>query len=154
MTLVDTNLISRYLHRDAETKYRREHEFVDGLIESGNLAISYITQFELRRGVEDLVLKGQGRRKLVDLEKFLDRVEVLGLDAGNGMGWNLAARFWAKARQHRSAIVLSDADLLVAATAALHGRAFATSEARLVNNLRQIEFPAEMDVVEASPAGD
>ena len=154
MTLVDTNLISRYLRPEAETKYRGEHEFVDGLIESGSLAISFVTQFELRRGVEDLVLEGQGRRRLVDLEKFLDRVEVLGLDLGNGMGWNLAAQLWAKARQQRPAVVFTDADLLIAVTAALHGRAFATSEARLVENLRRIEYTAPMQVIETSSEAD
>lgn len=154
MTLVDTNLISRYLRREAETKHRPEHEFVDGLVESGRLAISFVTQFELRRGVEDLVLKGQGRRRLVDLEKFLDRVEVLGLDVGNGMGWNLAAQLWARARQQRPAIVFWEADLLIAVTAALHGRAFATSEARLVENLRRIEFPTETRVIAASSGND
>jgi predicted nucleic acid-binding protein len=154
MTLVDTNLISRYLRPEAETRFRREHEFVDELIEHGSLAISYVTQFELRRGVEELVLRGQGRRRLVDLEKFLDRVEVLGLDVGNGTGWNLAAQLWAKARQHRPAIVFTEADLLIAATAALHGRAFATSEARLVDNLRRIEFSVETQVIDASSGAD
>lgn len=154
MTLVDTNLISRYLRPEAKTKYRREHEFVDELVENGSLSISFVTQFELRRGVEELVLKGQGRRRLVDLEKFLDRVEVLGLDVGNGMGWNVAAQLWAKARQQRPAVVFTDADLLIAVTAALHGRAFATSEARLAENLRKVEYAAPMHVIEASSEAD
>lgn len=150
MTLLDTNLVSRFLHRDARTKYPHECAFVEALIERGEFAISYVTQYELRRGVEDLVLRGQGRRKLVDLEKFLDRVEVLGLDQYGGRGWTLAARFWARAKAHQPSVVFTDADLLIATTAALHGRPFATSEARLAANLRRIDFHTELQVVEVS----
>lgn len=150
MTLLDTNLVSRFLHRDAHNKYPRECEFVEALIDGEGFAISYVTQYELRRGVEDLVLRGQGRRKLVELEKFLDRVEILGLDAYGGRGWTLAARFWAHAKAHRPSIVFTDADLLIATTAAFHERPFATSEARLAENLRRIDFPTELRVVEVS----
>lgn len=34
MTLVDTNLISCYLRPEAGTRFSREHDFVDGLIET------------------------------------------------------------------------------------------------------------------------
>lgn len=150
MTIVDTNLVTRFLDRDAKTKYPIESEFLDSLIRDGDLALSYVTQYELRRGVEDLVQRGQGRRKLVILEKFLDRVEVLGLDHAGGRGWTLAARFWAKAKAVRPSIVFTDADLLIAMTAAFHQRPFATSEARLAENLRRVSFPVGLRVVAVS----
>jgi predicted nucleic acid-binding protein len=96
MMLVDTNIVSTFLRRDAATRTPRLFEFVSFLLAGEGLSISYVTQFELRRGVESLVRRGEGRRKLVTLEKFLERVEILGLDTGGG--WNLAARLWADGR--------------------------------------------------------
>lgn len=150
MTLLDTNLVSVFLHSDAPARYPGVQAFVNELLAGDGFAISYVTQFELRRGVEDLVRRGAGRRKLVTLEKFPERVEVLGLDGGGGSGWNVAARIWADGRAHQPAIVFTDADLLIAATAAFHGRPFATSEARLAENLRRLAFPTDLVVVAAS----
>jgi len=150
MTLIDTNLVSAFLHPDAPTRFPEQHAFVSDLIAGDGFAIAYVTQFELRRGAEELLRRGQGRRKLVTLEKFLDRVEVLGLDGTGGSGWNFAARLWADGRAHQPAIVLTDADLLIAATAAFHARPFATSEGRLADNLREIAFPVEVRVVPAA----
>jgi predicted nucleic acid-binding protein len=147
MTLLDTNLVSAFLHPNAPTRSPEEYAFVSGLVAGEGFAISYVTQFELRRGVEELLRRGEGRSKAVALEKFLDRVEVLGLDGAGGSGWNLAARVWADGRAHRPAIVFTDADLLIAATAATHRRRFATSEGRLADNLRRIGFPVEVQVV-------
>ena len=147
MTLLDTNLVSDFLHPDAAKRFPGQYAFVCDLIAGDGFAISYVTQFELRRGAEELVRRGQGRRKLVALDKFLDQVEVLGLDGAGGAGWTFAARLWADGRAHRPAIVMTDADLLIAATAAIHGRPFATSEARLAANLREIGFPVDVRVV-------
>jgi hypothetical protein len=60
MSLVDSNVVSRFLHRDAEKRYPKLSELVWELILVDGLAISFVTQFELRRGVEDLVRRGQG----------------------------------------------------------------------------------------------
>jgi predicted nucleic acid-binding protein len=150
MTLLDTNLVSAFLRPDAPTRFPGQYDFVSGLVAGDGFAISHVTQFELRRGVEELLRRGEGRRKLVALEKFLDRVEVLGLDGAGGSGWSLAARLWADGRAHRPAIVFTDADLLIAATAAIHGRTFVTSEGRLADNLRQIGFPVAVQVVPAA----
>jgi hypothetical protein len=50
------------LDRDARAKYPIECEFVEALIRDSEFAISYVTQYELRRGVEDLVQRGQALR--------------------------------------------------------------------------------------------
>lgn len=89
--------------------------------------------------------RGQGRRKLVNYEKFIERVQVLGLDAAVGEGWNLAARLWAEGRSKGRAF--TDADLLIAATAAFHGHEFATSEVGLVEGLAQLSLPVPVRLV-------
>lgn len=132
--LLDTNVVSAFLRG----KTPKIAEFVEFLLTTQNLTLSFVTQFELRRGVEDLVLRGEGRRRKVTLLKFLDSCDILGLDAGGGAGWNHAAELWARARAHRPSIVFTDADLLIAATASFHGKTLVTSEKGLVANLEAI----------------
>jgi predicted nucleic acid-binding protein len=132
--LLDTNVVSAFLRGRTSTVA----EFVETLLTTQNLTLSFVTQFELRRGVEDLVLRGQGRRQKVALLKFLDSCDILCLDAGGGAGWNHAAELWARAKVHKPSIVFTDADLLIAATASFHGRTLVTSEKGLVENLESI----------------
>ncbi len=129
--LLDTNIVSAFLRRDAQQTTPRLYDFVTAQLSVEGLAISHVTQFELRRGIEELVRRGQGRRKLVDFEKFMEMVQVLGLDAALGEGWNLAARLWAEGRCQKPALVFADADLLLAATAAFHGHELATADVGL-----------------------
>jgi predicted nucleic acid-binding protein len=132
--LLDTNVVSAFLRG----KTPKVGDFVETLLTTQNLTVSFVTQFELRRGIEDLVLRGQGRRRKVALLKFLDRCEVLGLDAGGGAGWNHASELWARAKAHKPSIVFTDADLLIAATASFHQQTLVTSEPGLVANLEAI----------------
>ena len=145
--LLDTNIVSAFLRRDAHKNTPKLLGFVTNLLSGQGLAISYVTQFELRRGMEELVHRGEGRRKLVAFEKFMERVQVLGLDAVSGEGWNLAARLWAEGRSQKPAHVFSDGDLLVAATAAFHGQDFATADARLAEGLNKLAFPVVVQVL-------
>jgi predicted nucleic acid-binding protein len=143
--LLDTNIVSAFLRGDAAQKTPKLFGFVTAQLKAEGLAVAYVTQFELRRGVEELVRRGEGRRKLVDFEKFMERVQVLGLDAGMGEGWNLAARLWAEGRSKGS--VFEDADLIIAATAAFHGQEFATGEVGLAKGLAQLTFPVAVRLV-------
>jgi len=61
MMLLDTNIVSAYL-KGQGTKLG---EFVAEHLATEGLAISYVTQFELRRSFEKLVRQNQGRGKLV-----------------------------------------------------------------------------------------
>jgi predicted nucleic acid-binding protein len=72
-------------------------------------------------------------------------VQVLGLDSAMGEGWNLAARLWAEGRPKGR--VFTDADLLIAATAAFHGQELATSEVGLAEGLAQLTFPVRVRLV-------
>jgi predicted nucleic acid-binding protein len=94
--LLDTNVVSSFLKPNAAEQFPAVDKFVREVLEESNLAISCITQFELRRGVEALALEGQGKTRRVKLLKFLDRCDVLGLDVAGGAGWNYAATLWAK----------------------------------------------------------
>lgn len=138
--VVDTNIVSAFLRPDAEKRTPKLCAFVAAQTVAEGLAVSYVTQFELRRGMEELLLRGKGRRKAVVFEKFIDRVLVLGLDAASGEGWNLAAQLWAEGRTRKPARVFTDADLLNAATAAFHRHEFATSDVGqpLPSGLRRI----------------
>lgn len=147
MTVLDTNIVSAFLKPDAQRRTPKLVELVKAQLLTEGLAISYVTQFELRRGIEELALRNQGRRKLVDFEKFMERVQVLGLDAASGEGWNLAARLWAQGRRHKPARVFTDADLLCAATAAFHGHELATSDVGLAESLGQLAFPVAVRLV-------
>lgn len=119
--------------------------FVEPLVARERPSISYVTRYELRRGVEVLRTRGEGAKKAVRLTKFLEVCEVLGLDGHAGEGWNLAARLWVKLKSHKPSLCLSEADLLVAATAAAHGRVLVTADVGLVRNLQAIEHgPIEL----------
>jgi len=144
--LLDTNIVSLFLGSDAQKRTPKLFQFVAAQLSAEGLAISHLTQFELRRGIEELVRRGQGRRKLVSFEKFMERVEVLGLmEAAARAG--ISPRLWAGGRSEKPARVFADADLLIAATAAFHGHEFATSDVGLAEGLRQLAFPVAVHLV-------
>lgn len=142
--LLDTNIVSKFLAPDAMQRTPKLVELVNAHVATGDLAVAYVTRFELLRGLEELLRRGQGRRRLVAFEKFMDGVQVLGLD---GDGWNLAAGLWAEGRAKGR--VFSDADLLIATTAAFHRLDFATNEKGLVEGLRVLTLPIAVHLVAA-----
>jgi predicted nucleic acid-binding protein len=147
--LLDTNVVSSFLKPNAADRFPMVDRFVRKVLEDSNLAISYVTQFELGRGVEELALKGQGRTRKVRLLKFLERCDVLGLDTAGGAGWNYAGKLWAELKTHEPSIILKDADLLIAATAGFHRRTLVTAEKKLVGNLHAIGFDDVLLLTEA-----
>lgn len=126
MRLLDTNVASDFIRRDALTRTPALHAFVQDTLTREGLAVSMVTRYEMRRGYEKLAgqvgREREGRRKLAVVEKFLGSVDVLGLDSGSGAGWDVAASLWARAANLKPARILTDADLMVAATAILHDR--------------------------------
>jgi predicted nucleic acid-binding protein len=145
--LLDTNIVSAFIRRDAQTRTPKVYELVATQLTAQGLAVAFVTQFELRRGIEELVRRGGGRRVLVNFEKLMERVQVLGLDEAMGEGWNVAARLWAEGRSTTPALKFKDADLLIAATAAFHGHEFATSDVGLANGLARLAFPVRVQLV-------
>ena len=145
MILPDTGVLSVWLNTRERQEAPRLVAFVDELIESEGLSISYVSVYELRRGIEELQRKEQGQRKRVRLEKVLGTCDILGLDSH--LGWDAAAKLWADGRTQHPAIVIEDADLLIATTALVHERPFATTDERLARNLEAIGFPMPVQVV-------
>jgi predicted nucleic acid-binding protein len=147
MTLLDTSLASKFIDPRADERFPKLVAFVDETVRTSGLVVSVITQYELRRGVEALTMQGKGRKKRVAVERFLDAAYVLGLDDDGGAGWNLAASLWARAHVLKPSLTFGEGDLLIAATAAFHGRALATTDARLGEALARVSFPVEVHVV-------
>jgi predicted nucleic acid-binding protein len=54
MMLLDTNIVSAFLKGQPPKLFA----FVSDHLATEGLAVSYVTQFELRRGIEKLVRKG------------------------------------------------------------------------------------------------
>src|SRR4051794_525774 len=103
MSLLDTNVVSIFLSADAPHRYPKLYGTVERLRQTGGIAISFVTLFELRRGFEKLMRQGdnrrrEGRKKLIALEKFIEQVDVLGLDEDGGEGWTRAAEYWGDAQ--------------------------------------------------------
>lgn len=50
------------------------------------------------------------------------------------------AELWARLKTHKPSLSLTDADLLIAATAGFHRRTLVTAEKKLVENLQAVGF--------------
>jgi predicted nucleic acid-binding protein len=77
---------------------------VRALIESGRLAVTAVTVFELYAGIT-------GPKRLQELEKFLDRIPVLPLSAAEG---EITGRLFTRLKSR--GITIGNQDLLIAAT--------------------------------------
>jgi predicted nucleic acid-binding protein len=146
--LLDTNVASDFIHRDARIRSPVLHAFVDAVRVQEGLAVSMVTRYEMRRGFQKLVGQAgrerEGRRKLVVVEKFLGSVDVLGLDPGGGAGWDVAANLWAAAANLKPARALGEADLMVAATAVLHSRTLVSRDKPAAETLKLLGVPVEL----------
>ncbi|MCB9628404.1 MAG: PIN domain-containing protein [Sandaracinaceae bacterium] len=132
--ILDTNLVSAYLKQGAAEDGRRV--FVARCLADGSACISMVTKYELERGFQKVLYGGDDQAKrgamkrLIELKKFLESLPVFGLDGRMGEGWDIAARLWAAGRACKPSVVFEEADLLIAATAALHGKTLATAETK------------------------
>ncbi len=138
--LFDTNVLSDFLRPGAAEKLPSTELFVRTALETDNIKIAFVTQYEMLRLGLLQGLEMKGRRKLVALRKFLERCEVLGLDAHGGAGWAHAAELWARLRVQKPAVVLSEGDLLITATASFHQETLITFDAKLVERLHAVGF--------------
>lgn len=141
--LLDTCAISLYLNREAPARTPGLVERVDGILADGGPRIAAITLFELHCGLADLRSRGEGRRKIFTIERFLSTATVLGLDVAEGRGWIAAAELRARCARQSPAITLSHGDLLVAATAAFYGLTLFTTDRRLGDNLDRLGVAVE-----------
>jgi toxin FitB len=138
--LVDTNVVSWYLRRDARARHPSLVKWIEEEFARDGLHISSVTIYELRRGLAELQLQGQGARKAARIEWLLRQATVHGLDANDYLGWKVAADLWAKARASVPSITISEGDLLITATAVAHGRALVTVDEKLRDLLKRLNL--------------
>ncbi|MBI5482449.1 MAG: PIN domain-containing protein [Deltaproteobacteria bacterium] len=150
LRLLDTCVVSQYLAPDAPTKYPALVQWVRDLVTGQGVCLSVVTVYELRRGVRLLVARGEGRRKERRLNMFLQEATALSLDHDSGKGWNVAADLWVKGQMHRPALNVAEADLLILATAIVHGRVLLTTDAALGERARELGVG---EAVEVAPLG-
>lgn len=148
MRLLDTNVASKFIQRDARTSTPALHAYVETILAEEGLAVSMVTRYEMLRGYEKVARQvgreREGRRKLTMVEKFLGSVDVLGLDAGGGAGWDICARLWAAAANLRPARKLTDGDLMIGATAVLHRRSLVTCDKPAADTLAMVGVAVEL----------
>lgn len=145
--LFDTNAVQSLI--DPRRPPALVAEVEERVRESG-LVISAVTAFELRRGVRVLRLKGEGRRKEANIERLIRSADVLGLDAPAPAPWTTAADLYARGQVMKPAVVVADADLLIAATALHYSRTLVTTDGRLAENLKAIGAGPEVVLLPAS----
>lgn len=146
--LVDTNVLSLYIRPNAPKEYPGLVSWLSERIRAGDLAISAVTLFELRRGIISELLRGKSRRKAARLELLLRSMFVLGLDAHDFAAWRVAAEVWAEANAHEPSVVLADADLLIFATAVANDCRLATADRRFVDRMRELGRAQAVSLIE------
>jgi tRNA(fMet)-specific endonuclease VapC len=113
--LVDTDTLSEILRGRDPLILQRARDY---LAQHGRLAFSLMTRYEILRGLQ---AKG-ATAKLADFERFCSVSEVLPLTDAIIVR---AAELYADLK--RRGQLISDADLLIAATALVHGRVLVTN---------------------------
>jgi predicted nucleic acid-binding protein len=105
------------------------------------LVIPTFVLYEARRGLEELKLRGEGKKKIARFDRLLRGATILGLDANNG--WFLAANLWAGNKAKGANI--QEGDLLVVATALLHNRKLVTADQPLIEGMRTLGLDRILD---------
>lgn len=137
--LLDTCAVQHYLHPRAGVQWPDvQARIEEAVAASGGLYISAITAFEIRRGLEVLARRGDGRRKIRLAELFLRNAVILDLGDCGGAPWRIAVGLFADGKVHEPAIHIADADLLIAATAIAHERILVTADRGLHEYLQAL----------------
>lgn len=117
-TLLDTGTLSEILKRRDPVVAQRAAEY---LAELDTFTFSEFTWFEVRRGL----LEKNAQQQLKQFEEFTGHCDVLPVDRSV---YERAAELWSQARL--TGHPHSDADILIAATALVHGLTLGTGNAR------------------------
>jgi predicted nucleic acid-binding protein len=136
--LLDTNVVSYYVHREAPKRYPILIAKVDALRNSEGHFISNVSVYEILRGLVQLDLRGEGKRKQARVALFLAGVTNLPMDPC----WEAAARLWAITQN--AGVPLSEGDLMLASTAVCFDRALVTTDASLGERLKELEIAVEV----------
>jgi len=109
--LLDTSVVSRYIAPDALQKTPNLVQRVNEVAAIDGARISFVTLYEIDRGLRKLELRNQGSTKRRYFAMFMSSVTVYGLDTSRG--WEVAADLHARAAVRSPAIVFGEADLLI-----------------------------------------
>ncbi len=140
--LLDTNALTVLYDDQMAKRAPRFHATVRERISlDKELVIPTFVFYEARRGLEELTLRGEGKKKIARFDRLLLGATILGLDANNG--WLLAATLWARNKSKGTNI--REGDLLVAATALLYKRKLVTADQPLINAMRSLELDEFLD---------
>ncbi|HKP54650.1 MAG TPA: type II toxin-antitoxin system VapC family toxin [Chloroflexia bacterium] len=125
--LLDSDILSSVLRDDPRVVSRAE-EYV---LTNGQLQFSLISRFEILRG-----LKAKGARfQLVVFERFCRKHQVLPITDEIIVQ---ASDIYADLRRHGA--IIGDADILIAATALVHGMALATNNERHFSRINDLQI--------------
>jgi predicted nucleic acid-binding protein len=133
--LLDTCVVLLFADPDAERRAPELRRRVAELLAQAPPNISRVTVYELRRAPAE---GARAFRRRAQIERLLRSANVLGLDDGGGIAWDVAARVWALGREQSPHVLFGDADLFIVATAIMHGMALLTTDARLANSLERV----------------
>lgn len=136
--MLDSCVVSQYIAPDADVRTPGLVRRVDEIVGTNGLVLSVVAVYELDRGIRKLERRSQGQAKRRQLMMFLSAATILGLDEHGWRGWAVAADLHADASSRAQAIVLSEGDLLIFATALAHDMVLVTTDAKLVGRCREL----------------
>jgi predicted nucleic acid-binding protein len=131
-------VVLHYLNSKELERWPGLIEAVESVITAdGGMNISAVTAFEIRRGFEELKRRGRGQRKAIGAELLLRRATIHELDDAV---WRIGVDLYAAGKVHTSPITLSDADLLISATAIAKDRILLTTDEKLCRILQALGY--------------
>lgn len=132
--LFDTSAVSYVLNeRDLTSRLARR---LDKARCENRAYISDMTAFELRRGVAKLNRRGEGKQKKLEVEEMISKLQSLPL---NEPVFEASTELWVEGQMRKPAILISDADLFVAGTAAAQKMLLVTTDQRLADRLQELQ---------------
>lgn len=145
--MLDTSTLSAYIGSRAREKTPLLVKRVEEIIATDGARISIVTMYEIDRGLRKLDLQGQGRVKRRVLTMILAGTTVYGLDEPAARGWDIAADLHARAAVRSPALTISEADLLIIATAVAHGLMIVTSDVAMAEHARTLGLGAQVELI-------
>ena len=120
---------------------------IERVLEEDGLRISAMTLYELERGLRKLERRAEGRVKRRKWNLFLSTATVFGLDEPTFQPWVIAADLHARVATSSPAITISEIDLLILATAMVHGMVLLTSDRRLSDGCSTLSLADHVECV-------
>lgn len=128
--LLDTSTISRWMKRQLSPAAATR---VDAAIDEHGLLIASITFYEIERGIRALERNQAGSHRRAAWQVALAEAQVIKLEEPDLRPLLIAADLHSLGAVQKPALVVSEGDLLIVATAVAHGLTLLTSDQKLVS---------------------